>query len=344
MTTYESLSQDQQLMHLKQLASNALQAWQLHAKTLELIKYRENAVYCVLTDDNRQFALRIHRPGYHTDAALRSELQWMFALAKDGTEVPQIIPTPDGQLFVNASAEGDPQLRQVDLFAWVEGQELGSVENGLGNDPQVVKQIYRTIGQKAAQLHNHASQWQLPEAFQRHAWDLEGLVGEQPFWGRFWELEALTDQQRQLICNTRETIRTGLEAYGQTADNYSLIHADFVPENLLVDGEHVRLLDFDDAGFGWHLFELATALYFIQDEPHYEVAKAALINGYREFRSLPDSELQYLPLFLAARGFTYLGWVQSRWETETAREMTPMLVQLACETAERFLRHSRPAD
>jgi len=344
MTTYESLSQEQQRTHLQQLASNALQAWQLEAKLLELIKYRENAVYRVLTDDNRQFALRIHRPGYHTDAALRSELQWMFALAKDGIEVPEIIPTPDGQLFVKASAEGDPQPRQVDLFAWVEGQELGSVENGLGNDPQAIHQIYHTIGQKAAQLHNHACRWSLPTDFQRHAWDLEGLVGEQPFWGRFWALEALTDQQRELINDARETIRAELEAYDQTADNYSLIHADFVPENLLVDGEHVRLLDFDDAGFGWHLFELATALYFIQDEPHYEVAKAALIAGYREFRPLPDSELQYLPLFLAARAFTYLGWVQSRWETETAKALTPMLVQLACETAERYLMHSRSAD
>ena len=32
----------------------------------------------------------------------------------------------------------------------------------------------------------------------------------------------------------------------------------------MVQGDRIKLIDFDDAGFGWHLFELATALYFIR--------------------------------------------------------------------------------
>ena len=117
-----------------------------------------------------------------------------------------------------------------------------------------------------------------------------------------------------------------------------MIHADFVSENLMVDGENVRLIDFDDAGFGWHLFELATALHFETEAPYYQEAYTSLLAGYREYRPLPDEQLAYLPLFMLARSFTYLGWVHTRFETETAREMTPMLVDKACKLARDYLR------
>ena len=47
-----------------------------------------------------------------------------------------------------------------------------------------------------------------------------------------------------------------------------------------------------------------------------------------------------LPLFYTARGFTYLGWVHTRHETETARELTPMLIELSCGVARRYLGES----
>ncbi len=84
----------------------------------------------------------------------------------------------------------------------------------------------------------------------------------------------------------------------------------------------VKVIDFDDAGFGCHLFKLATALYFIQEESIYSVAKDALISGYRSKRDLSDAQLRMLPMFLAARSTTYLGWVHTRENTETAIEMT----------------------
>jgi hypothetical protein len=44
-----------------------------------------------------------------------------------------------------------------------------------------------------------------------------------------------------------------------------------------------------------------------------------------------------LPLFFLARGITYLGWVHTRSETETARELTPMIRELVCDLAENYL-------
>jgi Ser/Thr protein kinase RdoA (MazF antagonist) len=335
MSVFEDLSTPDQLQHLQEIASNALQAWDLEPVELSLLKFRENAVYRVATSEGNQYALRIHRPGYHSDAALDAELQWIRALAEAGIEVPDVIPTPEGELFVLASGNVLAEKRQVDLFAWVSGQPLGAID--LSSEPGQVVSVFTTIGREAALLHNQACSWNLPQGFQRHAWDAEGLVGDLPFWGRFWELPELSEQQRGLINRARKAVAEGLQRYGQSADNYSMIHADLVPENLMVDGDHVRVIDFDDAGFGWHLFELATALYFVQGEDYFDAAREALIAGYRQLRPLSDSDVALLPLFLTARGLTYLGWVQSRRETETAREMTGELIEMACQTARTFM-------
>ena len=198
--------------------------------------------------------------------------------------------------------------------------------------------MFHTIGKLAARLHNQACSWTLPPDFTRHAWDAEGLVGERPFWGRFWELAALSPAQRQLVLTARDRLRRDLGALNRSTAVYGLIHADFAPENLLVDGERIRLLDFDDVGFGWHLLEIATSLYFPLGQPYYEAIREAVIAGYRTERALPDEQLALLPLFLAARGTTYLGWVHTRQETDTARELTPMLVDLLCVAVREYLR------
>lgn len=336
MTSFYSLPPETQGERLAQMARTALCHWGLEGAELEVIKMRENAVFRATTPDGRRHALRIHRHGYHSDAELHSELLWMRALEQHGIPVPEVIPSRQGELFVWMTHADVPEPRQVDLFAWVDGRQLGSSEGGISGDADVAA-TFSTIGALTARMHNQASTWPLPAGFTRHAWDTEGLVGEQPFWGRFWELAALTDGQRDLITRGRERVRRELQLQGRDPRRYSLIHSDFTPENLLVDGEHVRPIDFDDAGFGWHLFDLATTLFFHQEADYYPQARAALIEGYRSRRELSDAMLADLPLFLVARGYTYLGWVHTRHETQTARELTPVLVDLVCRLTHDYL-------
>ncbi len=338
MTDFYLLDSAEQMARIRDLAAQALTLWEVDYGELSLIKYRENAVFKVVTVTGERYALRIHRPGYHSNAALRSELQWINALDQSGIEVPAIVPTITGEYFAIISADGVPEPRQADLFQWVSGEPMGSIEKGQFSSLDEVYSTYHRIGTVAARLHNQAAFWQLPEGFTRHAWDADGLTGEQPFWGPFWEFEMLNDEQRQLLLRARAKVHQDLIAYGKSPETYSMIHADFVVENLMIDGEHIRLIDFDDAGFGWHLFELATALYFIINEDYYETARNALIQGYREHRALPDEQLKQLPLFLLARGFTYLGWAQTRKETETAQEMGPIFIEVACRLAREYLR------
>jgi len=309
--------------------------WPLQCASIQPIKVRENAVYAVHLRDGGKVVLRVHRCGYHSDEALQSERSWMQALQDHGIEVPRHVLSTSGRSFERAHIDGFEGERQVDVFHWIAGQQLGSVEQGVALDG--VADVYRKVGRLAARLHNQSSAWSMPAGFLRHAWDAEGLAGEQPFWGRFWDLAALTSPQRQLFVELRQSLWRDLHAFGTGPDRYGLIHADLVPENILVDDDALRVIDFDDAGYGWHMFEIATSLYFIRRDSIYCQARDAVIEGYRQHRKLPEEHLALLPMFLAARGSTYLGWVHTRAGEPVAAELTPALIELAVAAAEDYL-------
>jgi len=320
---------------LQKLVALVEARWPLQCASIQPIKVRENAVYALHLRDGSKVVLRVHRCGYHSDEALQSERTWMQALEEHGIEVPRHVLSQSGRSFEKSSIEGLEGERQVDVFAWIPGQQLGSVEQGVTLEG--AGDVYRQVGRLAARLHNQSSGWSTPAGFRRHAWDAEGLAGERPFWGRFWDLAALTDSQRRLFVELRRALWQDLNAFGTGSDRYGLIHADLVPENILVEGSSLRVIDFDDAGYGWHLFEIATSLYFIRRDAVYEQARDAVVAGYREHRTLSEEHLALLPMFLAARGSTYLGWVHTRVGEPAAEDLTSALIDMAAAAAEDYL-------
>lgn len=341
MSTFAELSPSDQAARLYRLALAAVSLWPLECVRLEPIKVRENAVYAVHTADARRVVLRVHRLGYHSDEALRSEFAWLQALGEHGIEVPRPVLSNNGNAFELVDFAGVPGPRQVDVFEWIDGHQLGSVDGGLTTDLEWIARTYGTVGELAAKMHNQSCDWQQPPDFERHSWCDEGLVGQTPLWGRFWELEALSLQQRRRFEHVRDRVFEDLTSYGKDPDRFGLIHADLVPENILVDADRLRIIDFDDAGFGWYMFEIATSLYFIRRETYYETARDALIAGYRRHRQLADEHVRRLPMFLAARGTTYLGWVHTRKGEAAAHEMTPQLIELALLAADDYVEAAR---
>jgi Ser/Thr protein kinase RdoA (MazF antagonist) len=337
MDDFYRVSVEEQTNRMRVLAIEALKGWDVTGCEPELLKYRENAVFRVVAPDGRPAALRIHRHGYHSDAELRSELAWMQALRADGIDVPGVVPTRDQAMFTTATVNGVPEPRQVDMMEWLTGQPLGTLENGLSSDITDVYRAFTWVGQLAARLHTHAEAWSPPSDFVRHAWDMDGLVGEWPLWGRFWELESLSPSQRSLIETARMRARQDLSAYGWSPHTYGLIHADLLTDNMILGKDYIKVLDFDDSGFGWYLFDLATILLFFRGDNAYEKIWSGVIEGYRTVRDLTDEQLSYMPLFFLLRSFTYLGWIHTRYETPAAKELAPMLTEVACGIAEKYL-------
>jgi Ser/Thr protein kinase RdoA (MazF antagonist) len=88
-----------------------------------------------------------------------------------------------------------------------------------------------------------------------------------------------------------------------------LIHADPVRENVLIDENHVQLIDFDDGGYGFRLFDLATVLLKCRSEPDFSMLSEKMQAGYHSIRELDVTHLQFM---IALRAFTYVGWIIPR--------------------------------
>ncbi|HKF98170.1 MAG TPA: phosphotransferase, partial [Steroidobacteraceae bacterium] len=154
----------------------ALARWPVQLARLEPLKVRENAVFAAYLHDGSRIIVRVHRLGYHSDEALESEHLWMSALAGAGITVPRALHSRAGRAFEKIEIEGLPGARQVDVFEWIEGCQLGSVEQGLVAGAPVAS-TYEALGELAARIHSAACAWSPPPDFRRHSWDAAGLVG-----------------------------------------------------------------------------------------------------------------------------------------------------------------------
>lgn len=278
---------------------------------------RENAVFRVETVFGPH-ALRLHRPGYHSDAALNAELSWMGMLAEQGLKVPRPLPTAPGGYLL-------PGPRRASLLSWLAGRPMGraGVPLDLGL-PARRQAVFAAIGRALARLHLCSDRWQAPADFTRPDWTRAGLLGEAPFWGRFWAAPGLSPADRQLFAAARNRAQAILAA---RAADCGMIHADLVRENILLEGDEVNFIDFDDCGFGYRGFDLATCLRANRTEPDYPALKAALLARYAALRPLPDPDL--LPLMLALRGLTYVGWAAARIDEPGMAEQMPRHLALA---------------
>jgi Ser/Thr protein kinase RdoA (MazF antagonist) len=289
---------------LKSMAEQALSKWDLAGAELELVAVRENAVFRVSAPAGRSYALRIHRPGYHDLAELNSELQWTAALSRAGIGVPAPVPTRDGRGYASVGVPGSAaEIRHVGLVEWVDGVPLQSVIER-ESDESARAACFEQLGRIAARIHNQAVRWPLPADFKRHSLDADGLMGEQPWWGRFWEAPQLERAERELVLKTREAVYGALNAYGEREATYSLIHADLLPA--------------------------------YQDREDSDALQAALVAGYRSERPLDDRDLELLPMFQLIRGLAVIGWIHQRPELELGG-LIPVLIKPICARAEAFL-------
>ena len=295
-------------------ALEALKAFPVTPDQVELVSLSENVTFRV-TDSatGTAYVLRLHRPGYQTLAGLNAERAWTRALSKAGIATQRGVRTRGGDYFHEVEIGHTGERRFAGMTEWTEGTLFGDhLSDNAGTTER--KRCFQQIGALAARIHNQSSAWTPPDDFERPHYDSDGLLGEHPHWGRFWEHPNLTTAEKELLLQARTALQDVLRSYPAEPATYGLIHADLDPDNILVKDNQVTLIDFDDAGFGWHLYELASALLSEVDAPDFPDIRQALLEGYCETRALADNDLALLSAFLLIRGMATIGWYGGRPE------------------------------
>ena len=315
----------------------ALPCWDLSSATrVTLLNLSENATF-LLNDElrQRQLVLRVHRVGYSSVEEIRSELAWILALRRDAVvDTAEPLAGVDGELIQVLPSASGLAPRYAVAFERLPGREPDAGHHAGA--------WFEQLGALTAKLHGHARLWSAPSGFMRRRWDFEAMVGPRGHWGPWRESHGLDAPGAAVIGSALETVARRLGSFGVANHRFGLVHADLRLANLLVDDGRLRVIDFDDCGFSWFMYDFATSLSFIEHEEAAPLLRDAWVTGYQRVAPLSAQDLAELPTFVILRRILLTAWLASHREVPLAQALgsrfTAETVRLARDySAGRFL-------
>jgi Ser/Thr protein kinase RdoA (MazF antagonist) len=292
--------------HVLDLARTVLLEYPFEVESIELINYQFNATFKVVTTKNEMFALRINVNSGRTYENLRGEIAFVsFLNDKKAVNLPKPVASKKGEFALIVPSA----LLQIDLsvalYSWLEGKELGAEPSD---------EALKKLGAAMATMHQAAADFTLPDKAQlpvlkEFLWQTKDII--------FSSSSPLLKEDIELLTKAKNEIENIIE------DLYSVskaiaIHADLHGANVFTNGDQIYIFDFDDAGFGLPIQDLATALYYL-DTPEQD---AALLSGYQSVSELPRHNKHQLNGLLLQRRIILLNYLYETTNQEH-RDMAP---------------------
>ncbi len=321
---------------IDQSVRNALVKWDLPDEVvLRLINVSENRTYRVEGKGGFRSILRLHRQGYHTRQAIESELAWMRSLQIQGSiTTPSIINGRDGYAIQEIVPDEQNPPRYLVMFELMDGVEPQFGENH--------EAMFETLGAISARMHLHAISWQRPAGFQRLTWNLEAVFGDTPVWGDWRCAPGMSNQAQQCLEQVQAIVMQRLRAYGNSPERFGLIHGDMRLANLLIHEGETRLIDFDDCGFGWYLFDFAAAISFMEEHPQIPRLRDAWLRGYRRHRTLSADHVAEMSTLVMLRRLSLCAWMGTHPEVDVVHQLRADFVSNTVVLGEAYLLDQRP--
>lgn len=317
------------------VAQNALEKYGLkETDEARLIVLSENATYMIVNKETgeKDGVLRISRPGYHTYEELNSEMKWLIQINE---YTPLIVANPikglDGEsIQVQKGDDGND-------YYCVICEYLSGEAPDEDNEEQMIKQ-FKYLGETTAYLHRQTEIWNGTKKIDRIHWDYDTIIGKNAAWGSWKIFKDMTEDAEMMLTEVVKIIKTRLKKYGKTQNNYGLIHADLRLSNILLEGSVIKVIDFDDCGFGWHLHDLASALSFIEEKNIVPNLVNAWLAGYKSVLPFTDTDFEEIDTFIMMRRLQLTAWLASHKESDPVKELSIGWMDGTIELAERYLR------
>lgn len=220
-----------------------------------------------------------------SEIEVKRELDLLIFLRKHGLPCP--VPLADARGRHCHEWDG----RQLSVYRYIEGQKISSESLSLAQ--------LENVGRVLADLHLIGKAYKKGVenrfGFERVAEIYAGVRGRLP-------------QYLKKIVRTLDEELDYLRNYLEAKLPKGIIHGDLFPDNVLFRGEKlVAVLDFEAAGRGKFIFDLATAVNALCFEPGgYALKKfEALIGGYETLRTLSLAEWDAFPNELRFSAFRF---------------------------------------
>jgi Ser/Thr protein kinase RdoA (MazF antagonist) len=291
----------------------------------QLIHVSENASFLVTRGDGQRFVLRLSAPGARRPSMVRAELEFM-ALFSSIARVPVPVAGGGGSIAQPVSFKGEG-ARVAVLFTFETGDRLGV--GGLAPDRM------GELGRLAVEAHELTRK--LPSTAERPVLTADSLLPPAAPWGDWRRSPAVTPQLEKTLARAEALVKRRLGALDRQPEAFGLIHADLYGNNLLIDGGELVVLDFDDSGYGWHLYDLAASLSYREAGADADELKHAWLDAYLARRNLPKSQRNEIDTLIMLRRLTLLAWIGTHSETALAAEVMPGFAEGTAMLAEGFL-------
>ena len=314
------MSQEEQIELVQEFATDALLQYGMSAKSMECVNHGSNTTFKFVTDDDEVYAMRVGTNFRKWPEHVWAESQWLCELKREGSiSAPVPVLNLQGEPYSNQYFFYQGSNIDVIVYPWIEGE--------IDEDNPTNEQIF-ALGQAMARLHQLSKEWE-PDGYANF------LDVDRPLMVRrdnlfLFPQPLISEELYKLLEELRNRSETLFEDLKQRFER-QLIHADLHFGNILFNAGNMSILDFDDAGIGSPLQDLAISIFYLREDRERE---KHLLAGYESVAPLPAYEPWELELLVANRSLVLLNYL---FETTNADELT--LIPGYLEKTERRLKH-----
>lgn len=272
------------------LARQLLASYPLDDPALTFIRHNENLTFKVNErGSGRAFLLRVHLPvtrGFdgpqHTLEGLQSEMTLLQELASHDVITTQ---RPVANHWGSYVTTHRPMDRDRDVYAtllaWIEGETFTHTEPRLD-------ELIRMIGGELARFHRYTRVSEACKGLHRPVYDTVKVDATAEILRYGVEASIYSRAHYTLMTDVLEQVKTLMRALDAEPGAWGLIHADLQRDNIVVtpSGEPA-FLDFSLSGYGYALFDLASASTKIERDK-----RQLLLEGYSAILPLPEGSMR----------------------------------------------------
>ena len=310
---------------------------------VRLLNVSENATFLVTDADAGPSVLRVHRLGYHSQQAIASELAWMDALrAEAGIRTPRVLPAADGRRIVSVTDHGvpgrHPATRLCVRFEFLPGPSRP--------DRAAAPRPPRTSRSSARS----------PRGCTRTPGTGTGRPGSPGSGGTSMRRSArsrggVAGRTAWASAPPRPRSSGGLSAgcgRGSRRSAPALSGSGWCTptpgwRTCWSTRAATAVIDFDDSGFAWYLYDLGTAVSFFEHDPAVPGLVACWLDGYRRAGArLPAADEAEIWTFIMFRRLLLVAWIGSHPAAAGAAELGAGYTRDSCDLAEWYLTSHQP--